>query len=59
MRHPVVRVLISLAIFIAVWYILLQVLFFGGGAEPTGLSVITVLAATAGVMSYLRLGTEA
>lgn len=31
MRHPVIRFAISLAIFIALWYVLLQVLFLGGG----------------------------
>jgi hypothetical protein len=59
MRNPVIRFAISLAIFVALWYVLLQVLFMGGGAEPTGLCVITVLAATAGIVSYVRLGKAA
>lgn len=59
MQHPVTRLAISLVIVNAVWYVLLQVLFMGGGAEPTGLSAITVLAATAGIVSYIRLGKAA
>lgn len=59
MRHRVIRFAVSLAIFVTLWRILLEVLFFGGGAEPTGLSVMTVLAATAGIVSYGRLGKAA
>jgi hypothetical protein len=55
----VIRFAISLAIFAALWRILLEVLFFSGGAERIGLTVITVLAATAGVVSYVGLGKEA
>lgn len=59
MQHPVIRFAISLTIFVAIWFILLQGLFFGGGAEPVGLSVITVIAIAAGVVSYARLGKQA
>ena len=59
MQHPVIRFAISLAIFVAIWFILLQGLFFGGGAEPVGLSVITAIAFAAGVVSYIRLGKAA
>jgi hypothetical protein len=58
MENPVIRFAIALAIFVMLWYVLLQVLLLTGGAEPVGLGAISVLAVTAGAVSYVRLGRD-